>query len=83
MFRQWLVRYKRRGDRDADQLKLRRRFMQYLNLGGKKLPSLVARLGGRQVLSIIPPPKACCFGVQNRPLKGANEPKYTRNIAED
>ena len=51
MYRRWLVRYKRRGDRDADQLKLRRRFMQYLNLG-KKLPARVARLGGRQVLSI-------------------------------
>ena len=48
LYRQWLTRYRRRGDTNADQVKLRRRFRQYLSLG-KKSPAREARIGGRQV----------------------------------
>ena len=51
LFRQWVTRYLRRGDPGADQVKLRRRFRQYLSLG-KKSPAREARIGGRQVFSL-------------------------------
>ena len=51
LFRMWSVRYFRRGDPDADQSKLTRRFKQYLSLG-KKHPAREARIGGRQVYSL-------------------------------
>ena len=51
LYRQWVTRYLRRGDQNADQAKLRRRFRQYLSLG-KKSPAREARIGGRQVFSL-------------------------------
>ena len=51
LYGQWKTRYLRRGDVNADQVKLRRRFRQYLSLG-KKSPAREARIGGRQVYSL-------------------------------